>query len=528
MSAAAISPAPSATAGASAATGAGATGAGVTGQAHGPLTGFDALLAMLSSAEDSATDGAASGPSAGQVKVGAQVATSTPKASSDDSKTKGKTTSASDTDPTAAAAGATSATTVPDATIALLVPAVPTGPVRVTPPASPDAGGAAVQADANGFGAKAQSPTIAAGLAPSSSGAVVVPDAGASQTQTATEPTAKPTPASSSVTTASTASTPAAATVDSAATNATANVVAPANQPQPQPQPQVQAATPLAAPVVPTQTAGADAVTVAAATAPPVGSAKTAPPTAPVAPDSKGSAPKIARSDPGKADAGKADAAQNTADTATATSAKTADALAPVTGGASKRSADDKGEQAPATEAQADQPQATQPQADPATASAATPATLAAAAQVRGSPQTVANLSAEIVKKLDARSTQFDVQLDPAGLGKVDVRVQIGADGKMSAAMSFDTPQAAAELRSRASELHQAMQQAGFDISGGMSFDVAADSGQGGQAQNQQSDTGAAFRGRAFQAALDTTADAAPPPQLPLRRTAASGVDIRI
>jgi hypothetical protein len=96
----------------------------------------------------------------------------------------------------------------------------------------------------------------------------------------------------------------------------------------------------------------------------------------------------------------------------------------------------------------------------------------------------------------------------------------------MSAAMSFDTPQAAAELKARAGELQQAMEQSGFDLTGGMSFDVAADSGQGGQAQNQQPDTGAAFRGRAFQAALDTTADAAP--QLMLRRTATSGVDIRI
>jgi D-serine deaminase-like pyridoxal phosphate-dependent protein len=99
----------------------------------------------------------------------------------------------------------------------------------------------------------------------------------------------------------------------------------------------------------------------------------------------------------------------------------------------------------------------------------------------------------------------------------------------MSAAMSFDTPQAAAELKSRAGELHQAMEQAGFDLSGGMSFDVASGGGgQGGQAQNQQDQTGAAFRGKAFQAALDTSADATPPPQLTLRGASASGVDIRI
>jgi hypothetical protein len=93
--------------------------------------------------------------------------------------------------------------------------------------------------------------------------------------------------------------------------------------------------------------------------------------------------------------------------------------------------------------------------------------------------------------------------------------------------MSFDTPQAAAELKSRSVELQQAMEQAGFDMSGGMSFDVTSDRGQGGQAQQQQADNGAVFRGRAFQAALDTTADV-PPPQLSLRRSAMAGVDIRI
>ncbi|THD70294.1 flagellar hook-length control protein FliK, partial [Phenylobacterium sp.] len=172
--------------------------------------------------------------------------------------------------------------------------------------------------------------------------------------------------------------------------------------------------------------------------------------------------------------------------------------------------------------------------ADASATAAAAPASTAAAAmaqaaatEVRGSPQTVANMAAQIVNKLNARSSQFDVQLNPAGLGKVDVRMTIGADGKMSASMSFDTPQAAAELKARAGELQQAMEQSGFDLSGGMSFDVASDSGQGGQAQNQpQPDAGAVFRGRAFQAALDTTADVAP--QLSLRRSATSGVDIRI
>ncbi len=169
-----------------------------------------------------------------------------------------------------------------------------------------------------------------------------------------------------------------------------------------------------------------------------------------------------------------------------------------------------------------------------ATASTTTPTTLVhpGAIPVRGSPQTVANLAAQIAKKLEGRSTRFDLQLDPAGLGRVDVRMEIGASGRMTAAMTFDTPQAAAELRSRAAELQRHLEQAGFDMSGGISFDVAGDRGQGRQApQNQDHDTGHAFRGRAFQNALATAGQAeqsAASGALNLRRSLLSGVDIRI
>jgi hypothetical protein len=163
---------------------------------------------------------------------------------------------------------------------------------------------------------------------------------------------------------------------------------------------------------------------------------------------------------------------------------------------------------------------------------AAQHATLAAATPVRGSPETVANLTAQIVKKLEGRSTRFDVELDPAGLGRVDVRVEIGQHGKITAALTFDNPQAANELRSRGGELSRALEQAGFDLSGGLSFDVADQRGQQGQgAGGGQADDGASWRGKAFQAALDQageTVEAAVNGALNLQRRWNAGVDIRI
>ena len=161
-----------------------------------------------------------------------------------------------------------------------------------------------------------------------------------------------------------------------------------------------------------------------------------------------------------------------------------------------------------------------------------TPSTAPAPAPVRGSPETVANLAAQIAKQLVGRSTRFDVELNPEGLGKVDVRVEIGAHGRLTAALAFDNPQAAQDLKARAADLQRALEQAGFDVAGGLSFDVAQDQGGGRQAwQDARSELGENFRGRAFRAALETAGDAADiatQGALRLRRGVNAGLDLRI
>ena len=211
--------------------------------------------------------------------------------------------------------------------------------------------------------------------------------------------------------------------------------------------------------------------------------------------------------------------------------------VAAVADGAAKGGAEERPAQAGAADTKAETADAPRASADVgvATASTTNASTLVhpGLIPVRGSPQTVANLAAQIAKKLEGRSTRFDLELNPQGLGRVDVRMEIGATGRMSAAMTFDTPAAAAELRARANELQRHLEQAGFDLSGGLSFDVAGDRGQGRQAQQQHSDsdTGQAFRGRAFQQALataDGAAQSAISGALNLRRSLISGVDVRI
>ncbi len=166
----------------------------------------------------------------------------------------------------------------------------------------------------------------------------------------------------------------------------------------------------------------------------------------------------------------------------------------------------------------------------------ATPAapTLQAAAEAppetaptRGSPETVARLASDIARKLEGRTTRFDVQLDPLGLGKVDVSIEINADGRLSASLSFDSAQTAADLRGRAAELRQALEKAGFDLAdGGLSFDM---NNPGGSTGRETRETLAAWSSRAFQTARSGLEQAdVLAARSPSSRTPSGGVDIRI
>ena len=149
----------------------------------------------------------------------------------------------------------------------------------------------------------------------------------------------------------------------------------------------------------------------------------------------------------------------------------------------------------------------------------------------------MASLAASIGKRLDARTSRFDVALNPLGLGRVDVRLEIDAHGRTTAALSFDRPEAATLLQSHAGELRAALSQAGLDVSpDALSFDVAANAGgqgqagqgQAGQGGSGQDAPGSGGRGAGLGAFSSAAAalDAAPGAYASAR--AARGYDIRI
>lgn len=155
----------------------------------------------------------------------------------------------------------------------------------------------------------------------------------------------------------------------------------------------------------------------------------------------------------------------------------------------------------------------------------------APAADPRPTAATVHSLAAELVRRLDQRITRFEVALNPAGLGRVDVSLQIGAQGQLSAALACDRSQSAAELRGRAHELEGALREAGFDVQpGALSFTQldAGLSGDGGrrtpqQFNDDQPQQRSAPGARAFGAAAER-AD----PTIPRFNRSSSGLDIQV
>lgn len=98
-------------------------------------------------------------------------------------------------------------------------------------------------------------------------------------------------------------------------------------------------------------------------------------------------------------------------------------------------------------------------------ASTATPVRAEAVPMHRGAADAIAQVSAQIIRRLEGRATRFNMELNPVELGKVDVRLDIDAEGRLAARLAFDNPAAAVELRGRVDELRRDLEQAGFQLS---------------------------------------------------------------
>ena len=164
----------------------------------------------------------------------------------------------------------------------------------------------------------------------------------------------------------------------------------------------------------------------------------------------------------------------------------------------------------------------------------ATAQTQTAAARETGGPQlsratieATAQIAAQILRRLEGRSTRFEMALTPDELGRVDVKLDIDSEGRLNARLAFDNPAAATDLRGRADELRRQLEDAGFHLAEDAFEFADRDSGSNAFDRGQDARNGSS---RAFAAAsrLNTEIDVAQPPLWLALSLSPSSVDMKV
>jgi flagellar hook-length control protein FliK len=125
------------------------------------------------------------------------------------------------------------------------------------------------------------------------------------------------------------------------------------------------------------------------------------------------------------------------------------------------------------------QPQVTVNQ--PSTFSAAltqvsTPAQAASSPQV---PVPLDALAVSIARKFESGSSQFEISLHPAYLGKLDISLSVANDGRVHAVLRAEKPETLDMLQRDARTLETQLRQAGLDVgSNSLSFQLSSGNGQ--------------------------------------------------
>lgn len=145
----------------------------------------------------------------------------------------------------------------------------------------------------------------------------------------------------------------------------------------------------------------------------------------------------------------------------------------------------------------------------------------------RASIDATAQIAAQIQRRLEGRSTRFEIALRPAELGRVDVKLDIDSEGRLAARLAFDNPVAATDMRGRIDDLRRQLEAAGFEMADDAFEFAERDSGSSAFDRGQDARQG---HDRAFAAAarLKTEIDLAQPPQWLALSLSPSGVDMKV
>jgi flagellar hook-length control protein FliK len=130
-------------------------------------------------------------------------------------------------------------------------------------------------------------------------------------------------------------------------------------------------------------------------------------------------------------------------------------------------------------------------------------------------------LAVQIARKFDEGSSQFEISLHPAELGKVDVSLNVSQDGRVHAVLRAERAETLDLLRQDARSLESQLRQAGLDVgSNSLSFQLS----QGG---NQRQQTASADFAKSFsQDDASATADIVKTAYVAVRKR--DGLDIHV
>ncbi|MBR0694079.1 flagellar hook-length control protein FliK [Bradyrhizobium lablabi] len=123
----------------------------------------------------------------------------------------------------------------------------------------------------------------------------------------------------------------------------------------------------------------------------------------------------------------------------------------------------------------------------------ATPATaqLTATAATQNTAVPLSGLAVEIAASVKSGKSRFEIRLDPAELGRIDVRIDVDRNGQVTSHLTVERPETLSMLRQDANQLQRALDNAGLSTgNGGLQFSLR-DQSQSGQNSNGQSNPNA-------------------------------------
>jgi flagellar hook-length control protein FliK len=124
-----------------------------------------------------------------------------------------------------------------------------------------------------------------------------------------------------------------------------------------------------------------------------------------------------------------------------------------------------------------------QPQAQSATTPAAAPWSVTAATSAA---VPLNGLALQIAVSAQRGNSRFEIRLDPAELGRIDVRIDVDRDGQVTSHLTVEKPETLAMLRQDAPQLQRALDNAGFKTGdGGLQFSLRDQSSSGQNSGNE-------------------------------------------